>query len=119
MPTVGPEGNIYVVGMTSSKDFPVTPDALQRQPGGKRDAVLAVFSADGSKLIYATYIGGSGDDLIRGLAVTKDGKVFLAGNSDSDDLPFISPRAVQPKRKGEHDGIIIKLTPHRNGKDRR
>ena len=119
MPTVGPGGNIYVVGMTSSKDFPVTPDALQMKLGGKQDAVLAVFSADGSELIYATYIGGSGAALIRGLAVTKDGEVFLAGNSDSDDLPFISPRAIQPKRKGGHDGIVIKLAPRRSGNGRR
>ncbi|KPK79841.1 MAG: hypothetical protein AMJ81_12705, partial [Phycisphaerae bacterium SM23_33] len=114
MPTAGPGGNIYVVGTTGSKDFPVTAGALQRTfGGGSNDAVLAVLSGDGSRLVYASYIGGSGDDLIRGLAVTKSGEVYLAGNTNSDDLPFISRGAVQPKRKGGHDGIIIKLVPLR------
>jgi len=114
MPTVGPRGNIYMVGGTSSKDFPVTRDALQPTfGGGQGDAVLAVLSGDGSKLLYATYIGGSGGDLIRGLAVTKRGEIYLAGNTNSDDLPFISRSAAQPKRKGGHDGIIIKLAPVR------
>jgi hypothetical protein len=112
MPTVGPDGNIALVGQTTSKDFPVTPDALQKTyAGGGSDAVLAVISADGSKLVYATYIGGKGDDLIRGLAVTPAGEIYLAGNTNSDDLPFISRDAAQPKRKGGHDGFIIKLAP--------
>ena len=114
MPTVGPGGRIYMVGSTTSKDFPVTPGALQPKFGGGRDdAVLAVLSADGSKLIYATYLGGSGVELIRGLAVTAAGEVYLAGNSNSDDLPFIDRSALQPKRKGGHDGILIKLAPIR------
>ena len=114
MPTVGPRGEIYMVGATTSRDFPVTPDALQPTfGGGQDDAVLAVLSADGSRLVYATYLGGSGRDLIRGLAVTPAGEVYLAGNSNSDDLPFITRGALQPKRKGGHDGIFIKLTPVR------
>jgi len=114
MPTVGPKGNIYLVGATTSKDFPVTADALQPKfGGGQDDAVLAVLSPDGSKLVYATYIGGPGRDLIRGLAVTKTGEVYLAGNTNSDRLPLISRSAAQPKRKGGHDGLIIKLAPVR------
>jgi len=114
MPTVGPDGNIYMVGSTTSKDFPVTAGALQPKfGGGQDDAVLAVLSGDGSRLVYATYIGGSGSELIRGLAVTETGQIYLAGNTNSDDLPFISRGAVQPKRKGGHDGLIIKLVPAR------
>ena len=75
--------------------------------------MLAVLSGDGSRLIYATYVGGSGRDLVRGLAVTARGEIYLAGNTDSDDLPFISRGAVQPKRKGGHDGIVLKLAPVR------
>jgi len=112
MPIVGPDGNIYMVGQTTSKDFPVTSDALQKTyGGGTGDAVLAVLSPDGAKLLYATYIGGSGDDLIRGLGIGLDGSVYLAGNSDSDDLPYISRNAAQPRRKGRHDGFVMKLAP--------
>jgi hypothetical protein len=34
MPTVDTHGNIWVVGNTGSRDFPVTPEALQKTPGG-------------------------------------------------------------------------------------
>jgi hypothetical protein len=113
MPVVDGEGRIYLVGQTSSRDFPVTPDALQKTyAGGQSDGILAVFSPDGSKLIYATYLGGSGDDLIRGLAVGKGGEVYLAGNSSSRDFP-ITPGAAQGKLKGGHDGVIVKLVPAR------
>jgi len=112
MPTVGPRGRIYIVGRTDSRDFPVTDGALQRTyGGGKGDAVLAVLSPDGARLLYATYVGGAGDDLIRGLAVIASGEVYLAGNTSSDGLPLITEGVVQPKRKGGHDGLIIKLAP--------
>ena len=71
------------------------------------------LSPDGAKLVYSTYIGGAGSELIRGLAVTAAGEVYLAGNTNSDDLPFMPRGAAQPRRKGGHDGIIIKLTPVR------
>ena len=113
MPTVDARGRIYIVGQTNSKDFPVTADALQRNhAGGKSDAVLAIFSADGAKLLYSTYLGGSGDDLIRTVALGPGGEVYLAGNSNSDDFP-ITAGAAQRKPKGKHDGVIIKLEPAR------
>ena len=113
MPTVGADGSIYLVGQTDSRDFPVTPDALQRTyGGGKSDAVLAILSPDGSKLRYATYLGGSGGDLIRGVALGGGGAVYLAGNSDSKDFP-VTALAVQKRKRGHHDGVILKLVPAR------
>lgn len=113
MPTADADGNICIVGQTDSPDFPVTPDALQKTyGGGKSDAVLAIFSSDGAKLLYATYLGGSGDDLIRSATLGENGVVYLAGNSDSDDFP-LSAHAAQAARKGNHDGVIIKLEPTR------
>jgi len=111
MPTVGADGNICIVGHTDSRDFPVTPDALQKTyGGGKGDAVLAILSSDGSKLLYATYLGGSGDDLIRSVTLGENGTLYLAGNSNSDDFP-ISAHAAQRTHRGNHDGVIVKLEP--------
>src|SRR4051794_7373970 len=51
---VGPSGEVYVVGQTSSSSFPVA-NALQPTIGGGVDAFVAKLSADGSHVIWATY----------------------------------------------------------------
>jgi len=113
MPTVDANGNIYVVGSTSSHDFPVTPDALQRTyGGGQEDAAMAVFSPDGAKLLYATYLGGSGEEMIRSIALGRNGEVYLVGNTSSEDFP-VSQNAVQTKHGGKGDAFVVKLVPNR------
>ncbi len=111
MPTVDRKGNIFLVGSTSSEDFPVTPNALQRTfAGGKTDGVLAVVSADGARLVYATYLGGSGDELIRGIALGPRGGVDLVGRTNSPQFP-VTPGAAQTKRGGKVDAFLVKLAP--------
>jgi hypothetical protein len=114
MPTLDPSGNILVVGTTSSADFPVTPDAVQTAYGGGGDGgdgVLAILSPDGSKLLYATYLGGSGEDLIRSLALGPNGEVYLVGNTSSTDFP-VTAGALQTRiGGGPADAFVVKLTP--------
>jgi len=117
MPVPDRDGNIFIVGHSSSDDFPVTPNALQpTHQGGRRpqdgDGVLAVLSPDGSRLLYATYLGGSGDDLIRGVALGRDGEVYLVGSTASADFPVTSD-AVQAKLAGNADAFTVKLVPKR------
>jgi len=113
MPTRDASGNILVVGETGSRDFPVTPNALQRTfGGGQNDGALAVFSTDGSRLLYATYFGGNGDDMIRSLALGPNGEVYLVGNTSSDNFPA-TPNAVQTRHGGKGDAFVVKLVPAR------
>ena len=114
-PTVDGEGNIFVVGHTTSSDFPITPDALQtayHSPKGARDGdgVLAVLNPDGSALVYATFLGGSGDDLIRSVAIGPGGEVYLIGSTSSKDFP-VAPNAVQTRLAGSADAFVVKLVP--------
>jgi hypothetical protein len=61
-------GNAFVTGDTTSRDFPTTPGAFQRQPGGGvSNAFVAELNATGSALVYATYLGGSRRDRDAGL----------------------------------------------------
>ena len=72
--TIGPDGAAYVAGTTYTADFPVSATAVQTSFLGNRlapnywgssdhnDAVVLKLSPDGSQLLYATYLGGSGDD---------------------------------------------------------
>jgi len=105
-------GNIWVVGSTGSRDLPVTPDALQKTfGGGQEDGVLAAFSPDGAKLIYCSYLGGTGDEMIRSLAFGPQGEVYLVGNTASPNFPT-TPGALQPAPPaGNADTFIVKLVP--------
>jgi hypothetical protein len=86
------DGSIFVAGYTSSDDFPVTGDAYDDsyEPGGVvgRDIYLARLSSDGSQLFYATYLGGSADDLVTAVVVDgPTGDVLVAGRTLSPDFP--------------------------------
>jgi hypothetical protein len=82
------DGAIFVAGTTSSSRFPVTQDAISREkkPNGE-DLFLAKISADGSKLLYSTYLGGSGGDLLTSLKRDGEGNLYMAGITTSLDLP--------------------------------
>jgi hypothetical protein len=109
---VGRDGTIFLVGQTESRDLPVTPGALQKaHGGGKGDGWLAILSADGAKLLYCTYLGGRGDDMVRSVALGPRGEVYLVGNTSSSDFPA-TPGAAQTKfGGGKGDAYVVKLIP--------
>ena len=117
MPTPDPQGNVIIVGNTSSTDFPVTPGALQKKHcGGTDDAALAIFNPDGSRLIYATYFGGNAEEMIRSVAIGPKGELFLVGNTSSSDFP-ITANAFQKTPGGKGDAFVMKLEPYNLKKD--
>jgi uncharacterized protein (TIGR02145 family) len=77
-------GNIYVCGQTDAPDYIASPGAFQTTLGGKSDAFLVKFNANGQRL-WGTYYGGSNIDQEGGCAVTKNGFVYLSGNTISPD----------------------------------
>ncbi len=111
MPTVDAAGNIFIVGYTTSRDFPVTAGALQPNFGGGRDdGVLAVVSGDGTRLLYATYLGGTGSDIIRSIALSPDGTIYLVGGTDSLDFPVVGD-VIQSQPAGGHNAFVVSLKP--------
>ena len=108
-------GSAYISGRTDSSDFP-TVNAFQSSPGGNTDAFVTKLSADGTTLIYSTYLGGSGLDIAEGgeMAVDVLGNAYVAGQTGSADFP--TQNAVQPNYVGGFRyAFVTKLDPDGTG----
>ncbi|MET0123438.1 MAG: thrombospondin type 3 repeat-containing protein [Candidatus Thiodiazotropha sp. 6PLUC9] len=62
---------------------------------GSADGALAIFSPDLTTLVAGTYIGGSGDEELHGVAVGPNDRVFVTGGTTSNDFPILIPAADQ------------------------
>ncbi len=101
----GSSGNVSVVGQTSSNNFPVI-NPLQPALGGSFDAFIAKISSSGAKL-YATYLGGIGDDRGTGIAVNSAAEVYVNGFTSSANFPVLN--AIQSTHAGGSDAFVAKL----------
>ncbi|HXJ94422.1 MAG TPA: choice-of-anchor D domain-containing protein [Terriglobia bacterium] len=92
---VAPDGTAFIAGGTFSTDFP-TAHALQPNAGGPadfpQDAFVSKISADGSTLLYSTYLGGKNTDVANAIAVDDSGEAYVTGTTNSPDFP-VTPAA--------------------------
>ncbi len=84
---IGQSGNIFLGGVTNSTSLAVTPGAYQLTYGGAGDAFLSVLDPSGIFNLYTTYLGGSGLDTARGVAVDSAENAYLTGTTQSNDFP--------------------------------
>ena len=102
---VDEDGNAYLVGLTQSTDFPVTPDAYQLNKSEPfyegfenpshyavdydyptHEGFISKLSADGSKLLYSSFFGGNSGDLAMGITLTNGGFIVQMRTA-STNLP--------------------------------
>ncbi|MBI3800305.1 MAG: SBBP repeat-containing protein [Deltaproteobacteria bacterium] len=104
-------GNAYVTGITSSTQatFPVTVGPDLTYNGGFADAFVAKVNAAGTALLYAGYIGGSGEDRGFGIAVDSAGNTYVTGDTTSTEATF--PVTVGPDLTfGFGDAFVAKIS---------
>ena len=118
-------GNAYVTGYTTSRmspdapnssNFPTTPGAVQPGIDGIEDVFVSKLSADGSRLLYSTYLGGSLYQSGDAIAVDDAGNAYVCGRTDSPDFPT-TPGAFRraPAKPAGFDVFIAKLNPTGTG----
>jgi len=118
--------NVYITGTTASVDFPVTQGVFQSANAANADiatAFVSKLSADGGRLVYSTYLGGSngfnsgfavGGDAGHAITVDGNGNAYVAGYTNSSDFPVTSG-AFQTQygdsvREGGSNAFVTKLS---------
>ncbi len=99
-------GNAYVTGAAESADFPTTSGAFRTRYGGRGngtyafgDCFLLKLNSSGSALTYSTYLGGSGTEMCRGVALDSKGNAYVTGFTDSSNFP-VTENAFQRTFRG-------------------
>ncbi|CAN5243666.1 hypothetical protein BH11PSE14_BH11PSE14_14630 [soil metagenome] len=103
-------GNAYVVGQTTSTNFPtVSPiQAANGSATGLADVFVSKISAGGTALLYSTYLGGAGDDFGNDIAVNTAGDAFITGQTSSTNFPTASAR--QASNGGSSDAFVARIS---------
>lgn len=109
------EGTAVITGRTNSFSFPVTAgafaDRLNRGDWrGYDDVYIAAFDFKSGSLVYSTFLGGSGTELINGTAVDQEGNVYVTGQTTSDDFP-VTPGAYKTVKSTLLSVIVTKMNP--------
>ncbi|MSR61476.1 MAG: hypothetical protein EXS08_03375 [Planctomycetes bacterium] len=103
---VDEQGSVYITGWARSVDFP----GAQTPPATRgKECVVFKLAPNGKELVYATYLGGRGDDIGTAIQVNRAGQVFVAGTTQSADFPT-SSNAYDARLGGGTDGFLLALT---------
>ncbi len=97
--------NIYIVGYTSSNDFPLVNQLFEKNIG--QDAFLTVIDPSGQNILFSTLIGGSFHDIATSIALDSEDNVYIGGYTLSDDFPVIN--AFDTTHGQDEDGFILKI----------
>ncbi|VTR91659.1 rhs repeat-associated core domain protein : YD repeat protein OS=Planctomyces limnophilus (strain ATCC 43296 / DSM 3776 / IFAM 1008 / 290) GN=Plim_1050 PE=4 SV=1: SBBP: SBBP: RHS_repeat: RHS_repeat: RHS_repeat: RHS_repeat: RHS_repeat: RHS_repeat: RHS_repeat: RHS_repeat: RHS_repeat: RHS_repeat: RHS_repeat: RHS_repeat: RHS_repeat: RHS_repeat: RHS_repeat: RHS_repeat: RHS_repeat: RHS_repeat: RHS_repeat [Gemmata massiliana] len=112
---LGSDGSVYVVGQTSSSNFPTTAGAFMPTSGGGSlpyDAFVTKMAPDGTTLTYSSYLGGAGSDFAYGVAVDRSsGEAVVVGYTSKPpfgtDFPTLN--AAQGTRSGNRDAFVTRF----------
>jgi hypothetical protein len=101
-----------VVGTTYSSNFAgMSSSAIQKARNGESDGFIVKIDPLGSKIVYATYLGGSANDGVDGVAVGTQGNAIVAGYTTSANFPGTAGSRLQPTNHGKTDGFVAAIDP--------
>ncbi len=107
---IGEDGSAYITRYTTSSDFNTTTGAFDENKNGFYDVIVCKLSADGSTLIYSTFIGGSSHDYGYSIAVDTGGSAYITGYTESSDFNTTSG-SYDEILYGTSDVFVSKLNP--------
>jgi hypothetical protein len=108
-------GNAYVGGRTESgsNTFPETSGVFQPENGGgSMDAFVAKVNPTGTALLYASFLGGSNQEVGTDIAIDQAGNSYVTGITQSTAPSFpVTAGAFQTQSGGSGDAFVAKVNP--------
>lgn len=105
---VDSDGTIVVAGTTFASEIPITQPTFDSTSGGGEDVMVTRFSADGSTLLFSTFLGGTATDIVKSIALGSNGQVFVTGITLSADF-FTTDGAFDRVKGDGTDSFLVKL----------
>lgn len=109
-------GDVYAAALNFESSFPTSPGAFQPKAPSTNGVSPLIFKLNSTAtgFIYATYLGGSGQDVASGIAIDAAGNAYVTGTTSSNDFP--TKNAFQPASAGGvKDGFVSKVNPTGTG----
>jgi gliding motility-associated-like protein len=118
-------GDIYIVGNTTSYDYPVTTGCFQKDYNGgaqigndwasQGDGFLTKMRADGTGLVFSTFIGGTNGDVCQDVFLTASEEVYVVGYTASTNFPLTAGAPIfNTYLKGKSDAFFMKFKANGN-----
>jgi hypothetical protein len=110
---VDSSGNVIGVGSTLSSNYPTTAGAYRTTSSLLGDVVVTKYSADGTTLLWSTFLGGDGADLGKNISATADGTIVVVGSTTSRNFPSAGTQLAQEASAtnvlANTDGFVSRL----------
>lgn len=120
---LNPYGDLFIAGRTTSLNFPLFGPGFQKFPGGTSANCAAGPCSDGflvqlrmipgSRPVFSTFLGGSGDDFIDGIDLREnnDDSIYVAGRTNSSNFPT-TPTTFKNTKSGDamsYDAFVTRF----------
>jgi hypothetical protein len=105
-------GNIIIAGKTRSADFPTKNAWKSNYNDSMVDGFVTKLNADGQELIFSSYFGGAGWDLVLHVSTDSNDNIIFSGYADIYPNAFPILDAFQEEIHGRCDISIMMLSPN-------
>ena len=107
------DGNVYLTGNTTSRDFPVTDNALSadfRGGSSRGDVFMVIFDGSLREMKYSALIGGSSEDTGFGIEVDDQRRIVIVGSTNSADFPMGTNSFDDSYNGGANDNFVLEFS---------